>query len=165
MIQIGYSDVGTIDARANCSVLQISKGGRLLFNGRTHIGAGCNISVGSEGYLSFGKNMRCTGNTSFISHAKISFEDDCLVSWNCTFMDTDFHRIIKNGMVINMPSEIVIHHNSWIGCNCIVLKGAELPSDSVLGAGSLLNKHFSEENCIYAGSPAKPIVRNIEWKE
>ena len=165
MIQIGYSDVGTIDMKSTNSSLKICKNGKIIFNGKTHIGAGCNISIESNGVLSFGKNVRCTGKSSFIASKKICIEDNCLISWDCIFMDTDFHKIILNEIVANKPSEIKIHSNSWIGCRCTILKGAELPTNSVLGACSLLNKQFEEMNCLYAGNPARIVKKNIKWEE
>jgi len=50
-----------------------------------------------------------------------------------------------------------IGHYCFVGTGCIVLPGVELPSYSVLGAGSVLNKTYSEEFTFYAGSPARPI--------
>ena len=164
MIQIGYSDVGTIDVKSNSSVLQVSKGGLLIFNGKTHIGAGSSLSVGQNGILSYGDNVCCSGKSQFIAHDRIEIKDNCLISWNCIFMDTDFHKIIKEGVIINNPSKIQIEKNCWIGCNCTVLKGGSLPKNSILGAGSLLNKSFEESSCIYAGNPAKLCSKNISWE-
>lgn len=165
MIQLGYSDVGTINIQQSPSVLQILKGGKIIFNGKCHIGAGCNISVGTNGVLEFDNGFNCSGRTAFIAHKSIVFKEQCLVSWGCTFIDTDFHLIKENGDIINEPSEILINNNVWIGCNCNILKGSMLPSNSVLGAGSLLNKKYSDENCIYAGNPAKLVKTNITWEK
>lgn len=52
---------------------------------------------------------------------------------------------------------IYIGDYAFIGTNCVILGGASLPSRSVLGAKSLLNKKFSEEWTLYAGVPAKPV--------
>jgi acetyltransferase-like isoleucine patch superfamily enzyme len=52
---------------------------------------------------------------------------------------------------------ILIGDYSFIGTNVVVLGGTTLPSHSILGAKSLLNKRFSEEWCIYGGVPAKKI--------
>ncbi len=45
----------------------------------------------------------------------------------------------------------------FIGTNCILLGGSNLPSYSVLGAKSLLNKSFDEQWMLYAGTPATPV--------
>jgi hypothetical protein len=45
----------------------------------------------------------------------------------------------------------------FVGTNCVVLGGSALPSYSVLGAKSLLNKAFTETHFLYGGVPARPI--------
>jgi len=47
----------------------------------------------------------------------------------------------------------------FIGTSTIILGGAELPSFSVLGANSLLNKKLAEEYSLYGGVPAKFISK------
>jgi hypothetical protein len=42
----------------------------------------------------------------------------------------------------------------FVGTNCIILGGSTLPSHSVLGAKSLLNKAFDEDHALYGGVPA-----------
>ena len=49
---------------------------------------------------------------------------------------------------------IFIGDYTFIGTNVIILGGASLPSYSVLGAKSLLNKKFSTEWRLYGGVPA-----------
>ncbi|MGB3619187.1 MAG: acyltransferase [Catalinimonas sp.] len=54
----------------------------------------------------------------------------------------------------------------FVGTNVVILGGGHLPSYSVLGAKSLLNKRFEEEGCLYAGVPAarvKPISREAKY--
>jgi acetyltransferase-like isoleucine patch superfamily enzyme len=53
--------------------------------------------------------------------------------------------------------KIVIGDYTFVGTNVVVLGGAELPSCSVLGAKSLLNKKFTEKWIMYGGVPAKAI--------
>ena len=49
---------------------------------------------------------------------------------------------------------ILIGEYSFIGTNVVILGGAKLPSHSVLGAKSLLNKAYTDEWTLYAGVPA-----------
>lgn len=46
---------------------------------------------------------------------------------------------------------------SFVGTNCVLLGGSALPSFSILGALSLLNKVHSDEYTLYAGQPARNI--------
>lgn len=52
-------------------------------------------------------------------------------------------------------SPIRIGEYTFVGTNVVVLGGAVLPSYSVLGAKSLLNKPFESEWALYGGVPAK----------
>ena len=52
---------------------------------------------------------------------------------------------------------ICIGEYCFVGTNSVVLGGAVLPSFSVLGAKSLLNKAYQNEYFLYGGVPAKPI--------
>jgi len=54
---------------------------------------------------------------------------------------------------------IYIGEYSFVGTNVVVLGGSSLPSYSVLGAKSLLNRNFCEDWTMYGGVPAKPIKR------
>ena len=54
-------------------------------------------------------------------------------------------------------SPILIGDYTFVGTNSVILGGAILPSYSVLGAKSLLNKAYSEEWILYGGVPAQKI--------
>lgn len=52
---------------------------------------------------------------------------------------------------------ITIGDYTFVGTNVVVLGGSVLPSYSVLGAKSLLNKPYTDEWKLYAGVPAKMV--------
>jgi acetyltransferase-like isoleucine patch superfamily enzyme len=58
--------------------------------------------------------------------------------------------------------KIVIGEYCFVGSGVIILGGASLPSYSVLGAKSLLNKSFEDSYFLYAGNPALPIKKISE---
>lgn len=61
---------------------------------------------------------------------------------------------------------ILIGDYCFVGTNVTLLGGAVLPSFSVLGAKSLLNKKFTNQYCLYAGVPAiniKPITDTAKY--
>jgi acetyltransferase-like isoleucine patch superfamily enzyme len=45
----------------------------------------------------------------------------------------------------------------FVGTGCILLGGSVLPDYSVLGAGSLLNKAYTEKHYLYGGVPARAV--------
>ncbi|MBQ8668401.1 acyltransferase, partial [bacterium] len=52
----------------------------------------------------------------------------------------------------------------WVGMRVMILKGAVIPKGSVVGAMSMVNKKFEEENILIAGTPAEKIRSDIEWR-
>jgi acetyltransferase-like isoleucine patch superfamily enzyme len=59
-------------------------------------------------------------------------------------------------------SPIEIGAYCFLSTNCVLLGGSALPDYSVLGAKSLLNKHWTEPYQLYGGMPAKPIKKLAE---
>jgi acetyltransferase-like isoleucine patch superfamily enzyme len=54
---------------------------------------------------------------------------------------------------------VVIGEYTFVGTASIILPNACLPNFSVLGAGSVLNKNYTDEYHLYAGNPARPLKR------
>lgn len=60
--------------------------------------------------------------------------------------------------------EISIGDYCFIGTECVILGGAELPNYSILGAKSLLSKKVTEIYSLYGGVPAK-FINKLDKKE
>ncbi len=90
---------------------------------------------------------------------------DCQISYEVIIRSTDGHTIYdKNSKVVrNYTKDVIIGDHVWIGARTMVLKGAQIPSNSIVGACALVNKEFTEENTVLAGIPAKIIKRNVNW--
>lgn len=90
---------------------------------------------------------------------------DCMFSSGITVRAADGHTIfdINSGEVINRAKPITIGNHVWIGANSIILKGASIPNNSILGTGSVISKPFKDEFVAIAGIPADIIKRNIGW--
>ncbi len=54
-------------------------------------------------------------------------------------------------------NKIKIGNYCMLGTNVVILGGATLPNNSILGAKALLNKIYDDEWTLYGGVPAKPI--------
>ena len=58
---------------------------------------------------------------------------------------SDTHSIFdENGNLMNKSREIVVGDKVWIGCRATILKGAIIPSNTVIGACSLIS---GRNNC------------------
>ena len=79
-------------------------------------------------------------------------------------MDTDFHKIKDNSdSILNPSTPIIIGTKVWIGCRCLILKGATVPDNSVIGANSFVGKRLCKENTVYGGQPARVLREGIMW--
>ena len=162
MIKIGFGEVGIFDEVFSRTILQIN--GKMIFNGKASISHGSRISIGTTGELEIGKNFNITAETTIVCHNYIKFGDDNLISWGNLFLDTDFHKIIRENKKEDKNKNIIIGNNVWIGCRNTFLKGSRVSDNSVIGASSLLNKEFIKTNVLIAGNPAKIIEENIKWE-
>ena len=43
------------------------------------------------------------------------------------------------------------------------MKNTKISNNSIVGAGTIINKKFEDENVIIAGVPAKIIKKNVNW--
>lgn len=163
LIQIGYGSVGIFDKAKSRSLWEVS--GKVVFKGKTRIGHGSKISVASGGVLTFGNNFNITAESSIYCSTEVVFGDDCLLSWDILIIDTDFHKIYNlNNEIINEPKPIYIGNKVWINCRCLILKGAKIGENSIIGASSIVSGQLEGGGAIYAGSPAKKIKEDIKWE-
>jgi len=164
MIRLGYRVVGIFDHKRSRSIWQVT--GTIIFEGRALIGQGSKIAARNSGTIRFGDNFVMTAESTLVADQKtISFGRNCLVSWDTLIMDTDYHAITDDtGRQINPPEDITIGEHVWIGCRCLVLKGAGIPSGAIVAANSLVTRKLSGENKLFGGQPAAELKSNVRWE-
>ena len=130
--------------------------GTVIFKGAAHISHHAFISCRPEGVLTFGDSNRFNFGCRFIVGKSIEFGDKVRGSWDCTFIDTDFHPLIDTvrGKPLKVAQSIRIGYGCWIGHNSIVSKGVKLPNNTTVCAGSVVKGRFSQENTILGGNIA-----------
>ena len=122
--------------------------------------------------ISIGDRVFVGPNTNLIALEEIEIESDILISWGCTIMDNDSHSLRsadratdvvdwKNGWAFKkwdlVPrKKIKIEKKSWIGFNCIVLKGITIQEGTVLASGSVVTKTYPPYS-VLGGNPARLI--------
>lgn len=163
MIQIGYGGVTIFDEKKSRSIWDVA--GTVVFKGRCLIGHGSKVSVGEGARLIAGENLIITAETSLICSTELSFGSNCVLSWDILIMDTDFHTIRNQAdEILNKPRPIRIGDKVWLGCRCTILKGAVIPSGSVVGAGATVTGILEQGNGLYVGTPARLSKQNINWE-
>lgn len=113
---------------------------------------GCNIKIGANFYSNH--------NLLILDAGEVVFGDNVLIGPNCSFY-TPKHpldaKTRNKGLDCSMP--IKVGNNVWICGNVTVLAGVSIGDNSVIGAGSLVNKDIPP-NVLAAGNPCK-IVKKI----
>jgi serine acetyltransferase len=161
-IKIGYGNVGIFDKNRSKTIWQVT--GTVVFAGTANIGHGSKINVGDAAELIIGENVVMTAETSIVTEKQVTIGNNCIFSWDVLIMDTDYHRILdQQGKVINSPSPILIGDNVWVGCRCLILKKSVIPVNSVIAAGSTVNKALSGDFTIFGGAPAVGLKSNTTW--
>ena len=108
-------------------------------------------------------------DTTLFCYDKITFGNDIMVSWGCTFIDTNAHSLnaherrddvrdfIKGPQYKNWDnvkhSPVFIKDNCWVGFNSIITKGVTLEEGTIIGCGSVVTKN-TEPYTVYGGNPA-----------
>ena len=164
MIHIGYHEADAVDVYSAHTILDVHKGCKLVFDGDAHIGHGALLCVKEEGSLKLGKHFAISGTTKIVCSKNIEIGNDVQFSWDTLVMDSDAHHIIgTNGVPMENTSPIKIGNHVWIAANCMILKGAVISDNCVVGACSLVTKGKFSENQIIVGSPAKCIKSIDGW--
>lgn len=118
-----------------------------------------------NGEITIGKNTS-VGKLLLVSLEpyKITIGENCMISYDTEIRNTDSHMIysLETKKRINYGKEVKIGNNVWIGARVMILKGAEIGNDSIIAAGSIVNKSINP-NTIVAGIPAKEVKNKIYW--
>ena len=161
MVKIGFGDVGHYDRKRSRGIWQVS--GTVTFGGKAGIGHGSKLSV--RGHLNFGADFNMTAESTIVCADNITFGKDCLVGWDVLVMDTDEHPLYDMaGNRLNPNRPIVVGNHVWIGCKCVLLKGAEVPDNTVVAAGTLLKSAFEGEGQVIGGNPPAVLKREVRWE-
>ena len=99
------------------------------------------------------------GNGAFVM-GFVTIEDEVQIAMHSVVVSNNHSS--ENGSYRYGKGEIgqvTIRRGSWVGANCSLVKGAELPENCILAASSCLTKKMDIKNSIYGGIPAKLIKR------
>ncbi len=162
MIRLGFPTVSIYPY----SGVRFENRGKIIFEGKCNIGNLCSFAVGQNGVIRLGNNISATAAVKFICYENVIINDNTLIGWESIISDCDFHDIEINGKVQPKTLPIYIGKNNWFAMQCLVLKGAKTPDNSIFASRTLINKNYTAvpANTLFAGSPANPIKYNVSRK-
>jgi acetyltransferase-like isoleucine patch superfamily enzyme len=113
---------------------------------------GYNISIGNNFYV----NHNCV----ILDCARVTIGDNVLIGPN-TGIYTAGHAIDpeQRALGLEYAFPITIGNNVWIGGGCSILAGVTIGDNSVIAAGSVVNKDIPP-NVVAAGNPCR-VIRKI----
>lgn len=98
----------------------------------------------SSAMITIGNDVGISGG-SIVAARSIEIGDGTLIGANTTIIDTDFHpleSLKRRYETKNVRSRgIKIGKNVFIGAECIILKGSEIPDNAVVPAGSVVRSN------------------------
>ena len=180
MLTISWGGVKVVDNGKNNQVV-IGKGcnllgAKIIFSGNNNtvrVGDNCRLQrstlylIDDNNTLIVGDNNDWGENVNVIPEegTTINIGSDCQVAVNVVIRSSDGHSIISNetNERINPALDITIGDRCWFGEHVKVLKGADIKSDCIIGASTIVTKGIYESNSVYAGNPIRQVKKNVHW--
>ncbi len=136
---------------------EIAKNSFLHIKGDLELQKDVLIAVRKNAYLTIGKNCFFNRGCSIVSRERIIIGDNCLFGEDVKIYDNN-HKVANEEISRNeyITERVVIEDDCWIANSVNILKGSYIPSKSVIGSMSLVNKKLDKSG-IYAGIPVKYI--------
>ncbi|TVP78086.1 MAG: hypothetical protein EA353_09030 [Puniceicoccaceae bacterium] len=164
----------------DCHV-SIGKGTYVLDSKIEVQGTGCRLIIGSNvrirhahllvqdtgTWLKIGEDTTMTGTRFMVAGSGVGIRigKDCMIGLGVAIRSSDMHSIldIASGQRVNEDQTVSIGDHVWLGEATQVMKGAEIGSDCVIGAGSLVLGHLAGQGRVYAGRPAREVRSGVTW--
>jgi len=111
----------------------------------------CGVQIGEGCYIGF--NVMPDTNYPHL----IDIGNNVTISHNClliTHTQTPVSKA-KLSMFFDKIDKIKIYDGAWIGMSSVILPGAKIQQDCMIGAGSVVPSMTTLPNSVYAGNPIK----------
>jgi len=160
IVKIGFGSLGQNAGRQD-GVWWVT--GDIRFEGKARMGCGAKLFV--AGSLEVGDGFDASSNFMLFCDEAVRIGGDNQFSWNVTLMDSDRHPIRDMaGELLNPPAAVEIGERNWIGCDCLVLKGARITDGCVVAAGSIVSRVHEDSHLLLGGRPAGTLKEGVVWE-
>ena len=104
-------------------------------------------------------DYRCASFLRLDSQARIDVKGEFKF-----YFDADI--ILFKGAVLTLGNSFINRSSKirWIGTRCVILKGVTIGEGSIIAAGSIVTRDIPPHS-LAAGSPAKVVRKDVEWKK
>ena len=154
-------------------IIMERKKGNIVFGNNVCISKNVNVIVKDNGIIEFGDKLAILDNVhievgpnasiilsketfinkdcKIVSMQKIKIGENVAIGPNVMFFDHDHvvKKDTKQDWSKFKSEKILIQDNVWIGANSIILKKAYVGHNSIIAAGSIINKKIAENSLCY----------------
>lgn len=111
---------------------------------------GAKIRVRKGAVCVIGNNSSVNSNNMIACHERIEIGDDVQLSPNVQIYDHDHDFRAEGGVKAGKfkTAPVKIGNNVWIGANTVILRGAEIGDNCVVGAGCVLSGSYESNTVI-----------------
>lgn len=116
--------------------------------------------------IKIGDHTKLFSKNTYIDEQRpwmLEIGDYCKITQGVVILQHDYSRSVLRrayGEVIGESKKTIIGDNVFIGINSIILMGAQIGNNVIIGAGSVVSGHIPD-NVIVAGNPAK-VIRSLD---
>lgn len=141
----------------------------LEIDGDFVIGNGVQIWVDSNGLLKIGGKYSesasgITCDSKIFVHKSVEIGKDFNCAWDVFITDCDWHSVEYDKKASPIQADVKIGEHVWVAHGSSILKGSIIGDGCIVGCRSLLNGKTYPANSLIAGTPAKVIKSNCNWK-
>jgi acetyltransferase-like isoleucine patch superfamily enzyme len=103
------------------------------------------------------KSLLISGNCYFQAINGIRIGDNTIIAPGVKIISSDHDFKNLNNHTLEDP--IIIGSQCWIGANAVILPGVSIGNNTIVAAGAIVTKSFSEGDQVLKGVPAKAYPR------
>ncbi len=114
------------------------------------------------GELLLGPRVQLGREVNLDAARSIILDEHVGLAERTSIVDSDHGHDGSDAFFMNQPIKIAPVHiapNVFVAANCVILRGATVGPNAVIGAGALLRGEDYEGGWLYAGVPARPVKR------
>lgn len=155
MIKLGR--LNNYYSNANHSTLFLSNNSIIRFQGNFIAANGYIIHLKDKAELTIGDCVSFGDNVSVICSNRIKIGAYSQITFNSYIVDSNFHYTIdlEKNSIARREGSVCIGERNWVGNSSYLAKGTCTGNGCVIGAGSYLNKNYTEgDNLLIVGRPA-----------
>ena len=160
---VGLGDLSSLEG---CRVRISGDRNRIRINSRAYLRQVDIVIEGDDNTITIGENTRIYQGVllAAMEGTALSIGAQCMIASDCQLRTGDSHSVTDlHGRRLNPAEDIIIDDHVWCGTRVLCLAGSVIPRDSIIGAGALVNRRFSERNVVVAGVPARVVKRGVDW--